>query len=565
MSEGFADAIVHLRLVVVYFVGLAGAFLIIALSGASVFIRDRPFAAVERLLYADPRPTRTVIVSYALALLLANATLTLFVVIVPPIGTVELVYRGSDITPQAWWVAAAVWLLLGSFAIAWAPRCLLLSWSFAAYAATEAADEDAGVAAGSKSSSTLTGTQRRAAARLLAACRGSSPVSPVHATLRGEWGVGKSTVLREFARQLDESATGVRVITVGVNAWELSDPAEVENYIGGVVFKDWHVLRHGGWWLCPRFDGMLAVLRRLRRFEFNVMGTSLSAEGDADSQLPLQKADEFRRLGACLKRMGTRLVVIIDEVDRCEGLVAQAVLNVTVRSLLAPGIGAIVVRVPHQMRDKTISPWRESLADIDGSNMAVIAAHFLKYAVGRGQIESETLKLHTGIETALASRLPSRAIQLHDRNRELLSQHIDLRLIEYAASLPTKRYESLAARFSERLTPGATVDLGGLTEDDIVELIERRALPTVNDALDSWDLGFTSSARMARLVAIAVMNAWSAKISLRDPLTPGDPLPVRTFERWVNSVISASRPSSDEKAVRFKGFLVDLFVRCPAA
>lgn len=144
-------------------------------------------------------------------------------------------------------------------------------------------------------------------------------MNPPHGTigLFGEWGSGKSSVLKSLKAELDkgpESKEGKESRVFEFNAWQYDRPKEVMNYLFYDVFRQLHSSAPGVW---RKLQLSLAYFGSRRTFmPFKSFGMlSVSAAWDNPVRVQKDPYDAFRDL---LKASGLkRIVILLDDLDRC--------------------------------------------------------------------------------------------------------------------------------------------------------------------------------------------------------------------------------------------------------
>lgn len=386
-------------------------------------------------------------------------------------------------------------------------------------------------------------SQERALDDLCVATADPPKDETVHVTLEGGWGVGKSRVLdalrktSEASASSDTPADAVRTLHVDVNAWRIVDPLKVEQAIVESVFGSWQVLRHGGWRLRPLWGWFGLWISRVQLVAKS--GASQVTLDGLPTPVPLNDADRLRRLARVVRRSGARVLVVVDEVDRCEPIIAQSVLSVLIRSVIQPGIGALVVRVPAQMSDKVRNPVRWGLPDVSASNLA----HVYHWCVdGYPNNLSELAQLVAGLREAVDKSVGTAdttdAIARWNANRDVLSKKLDLFLIEqYFRADPATR-DTFDTMFEERLQPGAKVLLSALRYTDVAFILLAEVFPstsavlrplTSGECFEGTGLDCEDLERFAYLLA----TSWSLSSATARPVESYE-LSLRRFQRWLD-------------------------------
>ncbi len=188
------------------------------------------------------------------------------------------------------------------------------------------------------------------------------PPRSVHAALRGDWGSGKSVMLRSL--QADLHAAGVP--DVWFNAWQHQTESLQHALLLDIARE---LVSHE-----PRLWKQIPAWHLVASRTVSILGLAISALR-MKAVLALRytppavsfREDLERLLEAYWKRHQLPLVLVIDEVDRCEHLVAQRLLPLTQRFLDVPGIAVVMPYVERQLRHKVFHPAMVELKDLRGA------------------------------------------------------------------------------------------------------------------------------------------------------------------------------------------------------
>ncbi|MCB9764590.1 MAG: AAA family ATPase [Alphaproteobacteria bacterium] len=190
--------------------------------------------------------------------------------------------------------------------------------------------------------------------------------------LSGEWGSGKSTILRLLSDELSrDQGDGVRWKVITFDTWRHEAARSEELALFRTICDDGSLLFECWTWLLRPFYRML-LPGFGHSLKLTFPGVSwLSA--DLDMSAPeVRWREQLRRLIARLGRDHVRVVLIMDEVDRCSPRAAQRYLTLTRRFLDVPGLITVVPYVRPQIRFKVFNPSIGCLPELRSTMMAVL-------------------------------------------------------------------------------------------------------------------------------------------------------------------------------------------------
>ncbi len=207
-------------------------------------------------------------------------------------------------------------------------------------------------------------------------CAPSVRQSGVLVSLGGPAGSGKTTValmlrgrLRHRAEQADRP---VRPIFILFDAWQHQAATSMEGAIYRAIANNCDVLSSGGWFWRPFY--VLAIWNLIQNTRLSIRLGQLDARVETDPHPPpVIWRQHLERLCRRLteRRRPCHIVLLLDEVDRCEARAAQVVLTLARRLLAVSGLAVVLPYVEEQLRFKVFNPLAAELPDI-GSFMHAI-------------------------------------------------------------------------------------------------------------------------------------------------------------------------------------------------
>lgn len=186
-------------------------------------------------------------------------------------------------------------------------------------------------------------------------------------SMAAEWGQGKTFILRDLYRRL---AIDNRVVVAWLDVWTHSTEPDLHLAMYEALLRSPSV----GW---PRKPGPTLLPVLALRYRHRVIGPAKikGPVGEFALQPPTtvwQKDLERTVLRA--RRNRRAIVFILDEIDRCPPLMAQACMTLVRRSLGFRGTTVILPYVPSQARFKVFSPLVVGQTDLVSSMCAEIYA-----------------------------------------------------------------------------------------------------------------------------------------------------------------------------------------------
>ena len=214
----------------------------------------------------------------------------------------------------------------------------------------------------------------------------TSPDSAFVLTLQGKWGSGKSTLgrllrSRAFRARYRKDHPGSRIpVVVHFDAWSHEGAPSLELALYRAITRDWEVLPRV-FHVRPFWTLVLHELAVAIKIRLSVGGLSV----DMDSKPAVPWLLWSRALGRAvdeLERRGWRLVVFLDEVDRCSPATAQAIYGLVKRFLTQGSTITILPYVRAQVRHKVFNPSSASVSPDLASTMEAVMLNYVDTRTG---------------------------------------------------------------------------------------------------------------------------------------------------------------------------------------
>jgi hypothetical protein len=211
--------------------------------------------------------------------------------------------------------------------------------------------------------------------------------------ITGPWGAGKSQVLarlrwatyaapRQWLRHLPGTRPGVACVFVDI--WKHDTERDLHRALVGEILGHPACVLPWGW---LRHPVLATMASHLRNMDVSLPIGAASVSGSVGlPRLSWQRPLE-RTVGR-LNRRRTRLVVVLDELDRASAVVAQAALSMVHRSLDLPGVTVVLVHVPTVVEQKVFSPLFTEIADLRSNATAQVLAE-VERGVAEGDVRAK--------------------------------------------------------------------------------------------------------------------------------------------------------------------------------
>lgn len=187
---------------------------------------------------------------------------------------------------------------------------------------------------------------------------GSSRQGSLVVSLRGAWGSGKSTVVSLLRRELERGPYAV----VYFDAWQHQAEPSLEAALYREIARCPGALWPWGWLIRPIFSTLPYSVLRAVKLNFSLGAIGAQVDSGALRPPVIWWRRHLARLVASLGRR--RLVVILDEVDRCDPAATQTFLTLVPRFLALPGVIVILPTVREQILFKAFHPFVVRLPDL---------------------------------------------------------------------------------------------------------------------------------------------------------------------------------------------------------
>lgn len=214
--------------------------------------------------------------------------------------------------------------------------------------------------------------------------------SPTLVALQGDWGSGKSTIVRALRRRLEEwerdrREKGNRPVVVYVDIWRHSTEPDLHLALLEELLSHPRVPVPPAFFRYPLsllpVIGLRNVTKIFDRGQFEVSGFRASLTLPA---LLWQKTLE--RIVAQVVRRHGAIVWILDEIDRCTPEMAQAAIALTRRALSLPGTVIVLPYVREQLRYKVFNPLISGRSDLASTMRALVWEHASQKEGGTSRI-----------------------------------------------------------------------------------------------------------------------------------------------------------------------------------
>ncbi|MEW5728302.1 MAG: P-loop NTPase fold protein [Pseudomonadota bacterium] len=279
--------------------------------------------------------------------------------------------------------------------------------------------------------------------------------SPEVVNINADWGGGKTTILMALKRRLDAAG----IATVYFNAWEHQRDPLPETALFRAIASEWRVLAPWGWLAVPALVLQGALLPKTLKIISKAGAVQSEAQFDVAPPPDVFWHNTLRRLARIVMAhgRGRGIVVMLDEVDRCDPVAAQRFLTLVRRGLAAPGVLVILPTVKHQLFAKAFNPLVPQLPDLRSTFHAILWGNMSPH------VDADVFNAVLQGNGALATDDGGWPHYSGALARMAASQFLDL---------DGSSRERICRLMAEKYLSDRGVDLTGPTEDDFVHLCD---------------------------------------------------------------------------------------------
>ena len=204
---------------------------------------------------------------------------------------------------------------------------------------------------------------------------GDGDLRPQIVAFKGGWGMGKTACLRAFQHQVESEGAGV---VVWFDCWRHQVDAQPEFSLYWEVAQNWRVLWPYGWLAVPALRIYLTLLPVIVKATLDLGSTKLEVDDKALREVP--RALFWHRHLELLVRWSVRrrgrVVLVMEDIDRCTVPAAQTYVTLTRRFLAVPGMSILVPFVEEQFRPKVFEPLARQMPDLCATTDAVLWQYY---------------------------------------------------------------------------------------------------------------------------------------------------------------------------------------------
>ncbi len=306
---------------------------------------------------------------------------------------------------------------------------------------------------------------------------------PETVALVGTWGSGKSTILSIFQ---DQAQDGQAPAVVYFNAWRHQADALPEFSLYREIIQTWLVVWPYGWLRVPVIRYYFSLLPLLFELTFDSgVGKIKFGSSRREIHAPTVPRQLFwqeclRDLARAIGKRRKRLVVIVDDIDRCAHIGAQTYISLVRRFLSVDGVTIVVPFVREQLQFKAFRPDQILIGDLMSTARALIL-DALDETKERQLLQARA----THVKDALNGSNQRDWAQVQTQSEKYL---FDLAFSE----MPNHIRERIVRALEEKYLYDNLISIQPIGGDDLVRLIERTPILASEIALA---LDLTNSAR----------------------------------------------------------------------
>lgn len=201
----------------------------------------------------------------------------------------------------------------------------------------------------------------------------------VTVSLRARWGAGKSACLRALQSQVEHDGSGV---VVWFDCWRHQADSQPELLLYLKMATQWHLLWPWGWLFVPWLRLGLTMVPVVAKSSWEWGGAKVELDGQDALRMPRALFWQ-RRFQTLVHVSGKRLVVVLEDIDRCSASAAQAYVTLIRRFLSVDHVSIVVPHVEDQLRPKVFHPLMPQLPDLAATTDAVLWQVFGEQLLGK--------------------------------------------------------------------------------------------------------------------------------------------------------------------------------------
>lgn len=201
------------------------------------------------------------------------------------------------------------------------------------------------------------------------------PLSPQARTvaLKASWGMGKTACLRAFEHRVMAPCSKSGVVA-WFDCWRHQADPQPEFSIYWEMAQTWRMLWPWGWLFVPALRIYLTLLPVIAKATLDIGKAKLELDDKALREVP--RALFWQRHLEALVSLAAvrhgRVVLVLEDIDRCTVPAAQAYVTLIRRFLSVPGLTTVVPFVEEQFRPKVFHPLCGQLPDLAATTDAVL-------------------------------------------------------------------------------------------------------------------------------------------------------------------------------------------------
>lgn len=333
------------------------------------------------------------------------------------------------------------------------------------------------------------GGQRRLIDQLVELLRRRSPDADGSLiVVRGEWGSGKSYLIRRLRHELDGQEAswpdGKPPVVVYIDIWRHSSEPDLHFALLEALLSHPAVPPGPAFFRYPMALLPVLLLRSVTRI-FKDGQMHLGPFKLAVTLPTLIWQHILEQVVWRIRRRRRSVLWILDEIDRSSPAMAQAAVTLARRALNLPGCVVLLPYVQEQLRFKVFNPYAVSRPDIGSTLQAVMWEYALRVdpnlSLQKALLEGERLPDPLGVYRAVesgdgkkASRESTDLLEqiLAAEPAATLERHLQWRLSTWLAGARRGVRERLSFLFEEKYL-SLRLDVPPLTASEVAEMVQR--------------------------------------------------------------------------------------------